>query len=145
MSFVRGESRFSPWSALIPASWVAGLWIRAVDFLQRHGMRRAWEPPMPVISVGNLTYGGTNKTPFVEMLCRLMAKMGVPVGIVSRGYGGDSRGALIIVDGRSGGLTDEELRRAAGDEPLLLSSRLPGVPVVVSRDRMRGLEAMSKL
>jgi tetraacyldisaccharide 4'-kinase len=118
------------------------LWTQATDFFHRHGLKRAAEPPISVISVGNLTYGGTNKTPFVEMLCRALQARGVSVGIVSRGYGGDNPDVRIIEGSRIEGV--EADRRSVGDEPLLLSARLPDVPVAVSRDRMKGLKELKR-
>ncbi|MDR1648951.1 MAG: tetraacyldisaccharide 4'-kinase, partial [Synergistaceae bacterium] len=104
MDFVRGVESSSPlsflWLPFIPAAWIANLWIGWVDFLYRHGLKRVCEPPIPVISVGNLTYGGTNKTPFVEMLCRVALKKGVAAGIVSRGYGGENSDVLLLEGGR---------------------------------------------
>ncbi|MDR1049234.1 MAG: tetraacyldisaccharide 4'-kinase [Synergistaceae bacterium] len=147
MNFVQGSrSPFSfLWAFLVPVSWLAGLWIGMADFLYRHGLKRSCEPPIPVVSVGNLTYGGTNKTPFVEMLCRAMREKGIPVGIVSRGYGGDSSDTLILRGGKPLSVpTGGDIRRAVGDEPLLLSSRLPDIPVAVSRDRVRGIRELAR-
>ncbi|MDR2528627.1 MAG: tetraacyldisaccharide 4'-kinase [Synergistaceae bacterium] len=150
MAYVQGERRKSPFPALlwplffVPASWVAGLWISITDFLYRHGLRRITEPSIPVISLGNLTYGGTNKTPFVEMLCRMMKSRDVSVGIVSRGYGGRQANARVIAGGEFVGGSGRADRLSVGDEPLLLSSRLPDVPVAVSRDRMRGLKELER-
>jgi tetraacyldisaccharide 4'-kinase len=85
-----------------------------------------------VISIGNLTLGGTGKTPMVEAVASLLQQEGLRVAILSRGYGGSSRGALAIVsDGEKCLLSPE----VAGDEPVLLAERLPGVPVVVGRNR----------
>ncbi len=140
MDFARGAGgarRFSPWMLLVPCSWIVRFWVGVLDFLYRHGLKRVQEPPIPVISVGNITYGGTNKTPFVEMLCRAMRSRGISVGIVSRGYGGDTPDVRVIEAGNAD-------RRAVGDEPLLLSSRLPDVPVAVSRERARGLEELAR-
>ena len=79
MRHVRGE-RFSPlWALLTPASWLNRIVVALWDLLYRHGLKRTEEPPLPVISVGNLTYGGTNKTPFVDMLARAMRDRGVRV------------------------------------------------------------------
>ncbi|MDR1378144.1 MAG: tetraacyldisaccharide 4'-kinase [Synergistaceae bacterium] len=147
MDFVREKRFFAPrlsslWVLLIPISWGVAFGIAVVDFFYRHGLRRITEPPIPVISVGNLTYGGTNKTPFVEMLCRVMEERGVSVGIVSRGYGGDNLGVRVIEGGRIG--EAEADRRLVGDEPLLLSARLPRIPVAVSRNRIKGLEELER-
>ncbi|WP_085339193.1 tetraacyldisaccharide 4'-kinase [Aquidulcibacter paucihalophilus] len=82
--------------------------------------------PIPVISIGNLTAGGTGKTPFSENLRTLLAEvLGGPVGIVSRGYGGRLEGPVVV---------DKSLHRAedVGDEPLMLAQ---GGPVFVGRDR----------
>lgn len=135
MRYVRGERFSVGWSFLVLPSFLVGLGVRIVDFFYCHGLRRVQEPRIPVISVGNLSYGGTNKTPFVEMLCRAMLERGVQAGIVSRGYGGENSQALLIDAGSD--------RRTVGDEPLLLAARMPNVPVVVSPDRLKGLEALA--
>ena len=140
MAHVRGE-RFSPlWALLTPASWLNRLAVALRDFFYRHGLSRAEEPPLPVVSVGNLTYGGTNKTPFVEMLACAMRDRGVRVGIVTRGYGGlrSQTEPVLILEGGNGD------RNAAGDEPLLLSSRLPDVPVAVARRRIDGVRELRR-
>lgn len=98
--------------------------------------RRNWRSvkhlPCRVISVGNLTLGGTGKTPIVEAICSLLQQEGIKVGILSRGYGGTSRaGVTIISDGENCILSPD----IAGDEPVLLAEHLPGVPVIVGIDR----------
>jgi len=142
MSFVRGTRHSYTWAALIPASWIMRIWVGMWDFLFRHGLRKTLEPSIPVISVGNLTYGGTNKTPFVEMLCKLIEASGVSPGVVSRGYGGNNPDVRVVESGKISGLVAD--RRYVGDEPILLSARLPGVPVAVSRNRVKGLEELKR-
>ena len=95
------------------------------------------EPPLPVISVGNLSLGGTNKTPFVAMVARKLLDMGLSPGIVSRGYGGAVRDTQVLRDCQGE-------RDLVGDEPLLLSSSLRGVPVALSPNRYEGVEALVK-
>ncbi len=89
--------------------------------------------PVPVISVGNITLGGTGKTPTVIMLARIMKELGYRPAVISRGYGGKHDSPVTIVsDGRLLLSTAEE----AGDEPLLIARSLRGVPVLVGRRRV---------
>lgn len=97
------------------------------------GLFKQQRLPVPVISVGNLTMGGTGKTPMVMYLARLLADRS-PV-IVSRGYGGKAKERVNVVsDGRTICLTAP----AAGDEPFHMAENLPGVPVLTSRNRVDG-------
>lgn len=88
--------------------------------------------PCDVICVGNLTAGGTGKTPMIMYLARLLRKNDLRVVILSRGYKGS-------LEKSSGVASDFEKvllgYKAAGDEPYLLACRLPGVPVIVGRNR----------
>lgn len=95
--------------------------------LNRRRAGRAWRAPVPVVVVGNLTVGGTGKTPFVAWLAAALKARGHRVGIVSRGYG-RRRGDTLAVE------TDSHWQDV-GDEPLLLR-RLTDCPLVVGRDRV---------
>ena len=87
---------------------------------------------VPVISVGNITVGGTGKTPLVAWLATRLREAGMLPAVVSRGYAGRAgRGPLVVSDGR-GPLVGPDW---SGDEPFLLARMLPGVPVVVGADR----------
>lgn len=103
-------------------------------FLYRIGVRRATHLTCPVVCVGNLTTGGTGKTPTTQMLCRLLMQKGKRVAVIIRGYGGE-------YEHRCGLVSDGEQMllsaRQAGDEAYLLARTLPGVPVAVGRDRIR--------
>lgn len=85
----------------------------------------------PVVSIGNLTMGGTGKTPLVMYLCRFLQGMGRRPAVLSRGYGRRGRGVAVVSDGARVLLGPER----AGDEPLLLARSLAGVPVLVGADR----------
>jgi tetraacyldisaccharide 4'-kinase len=87
----------------------------------------------PVISVGNLSVGGSGKTPVVELLARLVHTIGRRPAVLTRGYGRAevTDGALVVSDGEA---LCADLSRA-GDEPLMLARNLPGIPVIVSPDR----------
>lgn len=87
-------------------------------------------PDLSVVSVGNLTVGGTGKTPAVIHLARMLSEAGRKVCVLSRGYGRSSKAPLSF--------DSESLPRVedAGDEPLLIASRCPGVRVFVGPDRV---------
>ncbi|HOP52978.1 MAG TPA: tetraacyldisaccharide 4'-kinase, partial [Synergistales bacterium] len=129
---IRGEEEGFPWTLLSPLGWLAGTCSRARNFSYDHGLSISREMPVPVISVGNITHGGTNKTPFVEMLARMFMDAGLRPGIVMRGYGRKEKDCLLAQE-------CEPRRDLLGDEALLLSGRLGGVPIAVSADRAGGV------
>ena len=88
--------------------------------------------PCPVVSVGNVTLGGSGKTPMAEQVALALRELGARPAVVSRGYGRSTRGVAIVADGNGPRLAPRE----AGDEPVLLADRLPGVPVVVGENRL---------
>src|ERR1700733_7844205 len=114
-----------PWW-LVPLSLTYGAVSGSRRFLYRHHLRRATRLSCPVVVVGNLSVGGTGKTPLVCWLVAHLTERGYKPGVVTRGYGGASGDARII-DARA----DAD---AVGDEPALLVRRT-GAPVAVGRDR----------
>ena len=111
------------------AAYRAALMARAAFY--RVGLLSTRGLPVPVISVGNVTVGGSGKTPLAEVVVLTLAEMGARPAILSRGYGRRTRGVRIVADG--GGLRLDA--RDGGDEPVLLAERLPGVPIVVGESR----------
>ena len=106
----------------------------------RRGWLRSSRLPVPVVSVGNLTFGGTGKTPTVIALVRDLVKRGRHPAVLTRGYGRSATEPLVLI-----GPDPSATARRAGDEPLELANRLPGVPVVVDPDRVRGgIEALGR-
>ncbi len=102
--------------------------------LYEWGILKARTLRSPVISVGNLTVGGTGKTPFVAYLARVLQELGYQPIIVSRGYRGSrEKTGGIVSEGSQPLMGPDE----CGDEPYMLATSLPGVPVVVGRDRYR--------
>jgi tetraacyldisaccharide 4'-kinase len=139
--YARGESSgLSPWAMLNVVGALSRPFIDARNAFYDRGVFPSMDPPLPVVSVGNLCNGGTNKTPMVEMLSRRLMSLGLSVGIVSRGYTGETTGAMWI--GRDAASWD---RSVTGDEPLMLASRLPDAKVVVSRDRHDGVRLLHEL
>ena len=138
---------------------VSLIYSRAVQLrlaLYRRRIFRPQELGCPVVSIGNLTVGGTGKTPVAEMLARELQKRGRRVAILSRGYKSVPRPFMqrlrnklfrhldlfpprIVSDGKRV-LLDS---RHAGDEPHMLAKNLPGVCVLVDKDRVKsGLHAL---
>ncbi|MGH9369491.1 MAG: tetraacyldisaccharide 4'-kinase [Thermoanaerobaculia bacterium] len=97
--------------------------------------------PHPTISVGNITFGGTGKTPLVEWLARRFRFEGRRPAILSRGYGRRSRGPVVVSEG-DGPLVGPD---RGGDEPVELARRLPGVVIVVSERRADAAQAAGRL
>lgn len=110
--------------------------VAARNALYDRGLLRARRLRGPVVSVGNLSVGGSGKTPFVILLGELLRVRGIAFDVLTRGYGRRLRGvALVDVAGSA---------RAFGDEPLLIARRLPA-PVIVGEDRFQaGLFAEQK-
>ena len=105
--------------------------VRARNAGYNIGLFRARRLPCRVVCVGNLTAGGTGKTPTVMALAAACRAAGETVCILLRGYGRRSRGVKVVSEGGEPVLGWQE----AGDEAVLLARRLPGVPVVVGEDR----------
>lgn len=102
---------------------------------------RSTRVSVPVISVGNISAGGTGKTPFVLFLADLLKQSGKRPAILSRGYGRSSSGFQVVSNGR------QQCAEAttAGDEPALLAGKLQGVPVAVDERRVRGAQKLIEL
>lgn len=111
-----------------------GLAVRARAWCYATGWFPTWTLPCRVISVGNLTVGGTGKTPVVIWLVQSLLRRGLRVGVLSRGYKRQSGEEFLLVsDGKAVLAGPAE----AGDEPHLIASRCPGAVVVVGADRYR--------
>jgi tetraacyldisaccharide 4'-kinase len=120
--------------ALRPLSLLFGAVVALRRALYRARLRRSVVLPVPVVIVGNITVGGSGKTPLVAALVRALAKRGYHPGVVSRGYGRDRGDAApILVE------THDDPRRV-GDEPLLLARA--GCVVAVARDRVAAGRAL---
>ncbi|MFZ1983975.1 MAG: tetraacyldisaccharide 4'-kinase [Desulfatitalea sp.] len=116
------------------ASWVYGLLSQTRYRLYGRGMLKSRCLPCCVISVGNLTAGGTGKTPMTIYIARHLQSIGYRVVVLSRGYGGRAE--------KKGGIVSDGLRicmdpDSAGDEAFMMAAKLVGIPVLVGQDRYR--------
>jgi tetraacyldisaccharide 4'-kinase len=127
----RGACSWLIRALLLPLSVLYRVGLALYLGLYRVGLRRRYRLPVTMLSVGNLTFGGTGKTPAVQAICELLLSQGLKVVVLSRGHGGSSKGCGVVSDGASVLMDSSE----AGDEPVLLARALPRVPVVVGKDR----------
>ena len=117
---------------LAPLSFLYGALMGLRSLLYRMGLRHRVRMKVPVIVVGNLTVGGTGKTPLVAWLSTHLSAVGLRVAIVSRGYGGRARGVTRV--------TVHSRPSEVGDEPLLLARRAQAT-VFVGKDRVAAARA----
>ena len=106
-------------------------------WFEKVGLRRRYTAPRPVISVGNLSVGGTGKTPVTAQICAELKLRGYNVVILSRGHGAALSGNHAISDENGSCLYDAQ---QSGDEPFLLAKLVPGVPVVIGKDRRKSVK-----
>jgi tetraacyldisaccharide 4'-kinase len=118
---------------LRPLAWLFALLAATRRFGYRARLRRTGRLPVPVVVVGNLSVGGSGKTPLVAHLVRALAEAGFTPGIVSRGYGGREQGPRRL-DAHATAVD-------SGDEPVWLAE-VTGCPVAVGRDRQRAAQLL---
>jgi len=111
----------------LPYGWA----VRTRSLLYSLRLLKTRTLPCPVISVGNITVGGTGKTPLVMGLAKGLIDRGISVAILSRGYKRTKTSEPVVSDGRNIFLSPEE----SGDEPFLMAQVCKGVPVLVGKDR----------
>lgn len=134
----RGDSPL--WLLLLPLSGLYGLITALIRLSYRLGWRKAWQAPVPVVVVGNLTVGGNGKTPVVIWLVQALQQAGLRVGVVSRGYGGKAVHYPLV-------LNEDTSTREAGDEPVLIRERTRALVAVspVRSDAVKALLATTPL
>ena len=120
----------SGWLAPLGAVYGAAGRVRAG--LYQRGLLARHRLAGPVISVGNLSVGGSGKTPVVALVAALLAEERRPVSVLSRGYAGTFTGEALLVSDGTAVLAGA---REAGDEPVMLARQLPGAVVAVGRRR----------
>jgi tetraacyldisaccharide 4'-kinase len=125
---------------LLPSLLYRGA-VRLRNGLYDRHLLKAAKLPWPVVAIGNLTVGGSGKTPITSYLAGALLARGFGVGIVSRGYGRAVSDAVLVSDGRS--VLAEA--REAGDEPVLLARAHPRAAVAVAADRRSACRLLPNL
>jgi tetraacyldisaccharide 4'-kinase len=118
---------------LLPLSWLFCVIVWCRRFLYQCGLKKVTHFPVPIIVVGNITIGGTGKTPLVIWLAQALMEKGYCPGIVSRGYGVKKIVSPRLVEANS----DVE---TVGDEAVLIARRLPDCPLVVCANRVAAVQ-----
>ncbi len=117
---------------LLPVSFLYGVVVEIRNIFYDYGFFKSYKFDVPVISVGNITAGGTGKTPFVIWLAKRLSQKYKKIAIISRGYGRASKGLLVV--------TDYKNPRKFGDEPCLIAAGVPQAELIVSERRKAGIE-----
>ena len=120
---------------LLPFSWLYGMASKLRNTLFEMGVLKMRSFQIPIISVGNITVGGTGKTPHVEYLVRLL-KDQFRVAVLSRGYKRKSRG-FIKAD-------EQTTMPEIGDEPYQMKQKFPGVTIAVDKKRCHGIDILTE-
>lgn len=137
----KGFLYYSLFLLLYPFSILYGIAVRFRFFLYGAGFLKKRSLGCNVISIGNITVGGSGKTPMTIFLAEKLKEKGKKVVILSRGYKGKIKDIGVVSDGNNIILSPED----AGDEPYLMAAKLKTVPVIVGRDRYKtGLYAIEK-
>ena len=119
---------------MLPLSWLYGLGVRLRNQLFELGILKSRSFDIPVISVGNITVGGSGKTPHVEYLIRLL-KDKTKVAVLSRGYKRKSKGYVLA--------GKETEMRVIGDEPYQMKSKFPDVYEKKKKNRCHGIDTLT--
>ena len=127
-----GYGWFVPFLSM--ASKVYGGAVKLRRIFYKKAVLKSKRLPCPIISIGNITVGGTGKTPMTIYVAQVVKQLGYKVAIISRGYKGKAeKGGGIVSDGKMLLMTPE----IAGDEPYMIANRLKDVPVIVGKNRFK--------
>ena len=119
---------------LSPLSWLYGMAVTLRNWLFNVGLLHQQSYDIPVISVGNITVGGTGKTPHVEYLVRLLDKL-TKVAVLSRGYKRKTKG-YVLAD-------DDSTAATIGDEPYQMKRKFKDIYVAVDANRREGIARLT--
>ena len=116
---------------LLPISWLYGLITTLRRQAYKAGLLASYRAPVPVMVIGNISVGGSGKTPLIIALVDYLQERGIKVGVISRGYGGDTSQMPALVDAAS-------LPNVVGDEPCLIVN-MTNAPMAVCPDRKQAI------
>lgn len=116
---------------LLPISWLYGLITTLRRQAYKSGLLASYRAPVPVMVIGNISVGGSGKTPLIIALVDYLQERGIKVGVISRGYGGDTSQMPALVDATS-------LPNVVGDEPCLIVN-MTNAPMAVCPDRKQAI------
>jgi tetraacyldisaccharide 4'-kinase len=119
---------------LFPLAILYGLVTEIRNVFFRLGVLKKTAFPLPIISVGNLSTGGTGKTPHLLYIAKLLEKEGLNTAVVSRGYGRKSKGFFEVIS--------TSTAREVGDESLVLKQNLPNTTIAVCESRVLGVNIL---
>jgi tetraacyldisaccharide 4'-kinase len=136
-TITRAWQRQAAWLwLLLPISWLYGL----ITLLRRQaykaGLLSSYRAPIPVMVIGNISVGGSGKTPLIIALVNYLQKKGIKVGVISRGYGGDTSQMPALVSATS-------LPHIVGDEPCLIA-HMTGAAMAVCPNRQQAIATLLK-
>ncbi|GAA0320258.1 tetraacyldisaccharide 4'-kinase [Psychrobacter aestuarii] len=119
---------------LLPLSWLYAAILHVRQWLYKSGIKKSYRAPIPVLVIGNITVGGSGKTPLIIRLVHHLQQQGIEVGVISRGYGGDTSAMPALV-------TPTSSPDTVGDEPCLIVG-MTGVPMAVCPNRQQAIETL---
>ncbi len=135
--------QYNGWKAKFIKLWLSGLafvYELVVRLLVAFYKINPWKAPCKIISVGNITLGGTGKTPIVEYVARQLNSKNLKVAIVTRGYGRKNKKHVVCLNGKDVYTSLDLSSKDIGDEPLMLSKNLASVPVVIGANRIKSIK-----
>ncbi len=127
-------NRQAKWLVVLrPLSWLYKLGFEANKSLYRKGVKKSYTAPVPVMVIGNITVGGSGKTPLLIQLVHYLKDRNIRLGVISRGYGGQGPFPAYI--------TADTLPTIVGDEPALIVQST-GIPMAVGPNRQQSIELL---
>ena len=134
-AITRAWQRKAAWLwLLLPISWLYGLLTLLRRQAYKAGLFASYRAPVPIMVIGNITVGGSGKTPLIITLVSYLQQQGVKVGVISRGYGGDSSQMPALV-------TKDSLPSTVGDEPCLIVN-VTAAPMAVCPNREQAITTL---